>query len=205
MDVRDIVLICDRIGIVAFAFSGVELGVRKGLDLFGLVVMGVVTATGGGLLRDVILDRVPFVIAHEDYLGVAVAASLLSILLLAWRRPLPRGAIAGADALGLGAFATAGAFAALETGHGFGVVVLLAAVTATGGGLLRDLLAARVPLVLRSEINATAAMAGGALVWALQDVSTGAAALAGLSTTAVLRAVSVAKGLDLPRLRDPEE
>ena len=204
-DVRDVVLICDRVGIVAFAFSGVELGVRKGLDLFGLLVMGIVTATGGGLLRDVILDRVPFVISHQDYLAVAAAASLLSILLLSWRRPLPRAVIAAADALGLGAFATAGAFAGIEAGHGVGVAVLLAAVTATGGGLLRDILAARVPLVLRSEINATAAMVGGALVWALHEHSTSVAALAGLAATALLRAVSVAKRLDLPRLGSPEE
>ncbi|MCS7294838.1 MAG: TRIC cation channel family protein [Chloroflexota bacterium] len=196
---RDIVLVCDRVGIVAFAFSGVELGARKHFDIFGLLVMGVVTATGGGLIRDLILDRVPFVIAHADYLGWAVGASLLSMAVLAWRRPLPRWAIAGADALGLGAFAVAGAFAAIDADFGPAVTVLLAAVTATGGGLLRDVLAARVPLVLRAEINATAAMLGGFLVWALHTWTTEGAALAGLAVTAMVRAYSVARHVNLPR------
>ncbi|GBD22981.1 hypothetical protein HRbin29_00629 [bacterium HR29] len=200
---REVVLVCDRVGIVAFAFSGVELGARKHLDVFGLLVMGLVTATGGGLMRDLILDRVPFVISHEDYLAWAVGASLLSIVLLAWRRPVPRWAIAGADALGLGAFAVAGSFAAIEAGFGVGVAVLLAAVTGTGGGLLRDVLAARVPLVLRAEINATAAMLGGLIVWVLHDWSTEGAALAGLVAAAVLRAVSVARGVNLPRPFSP--
>lgn len=199
IDAQDLVLACDRAGIVAFAFSGVEVGARKHLDVFGLLAMGVVTATGGGLVRDLLLNRVPFVFTHEDYLAWAVGASLAAMLLLAWRRPPPRWVAVAADALGLGAFAVAGSFAAIDAGLGPGVVVVLGATTATGGGLLRDVLAARVPLVLRAEINATAAMAGGLTVWLLHGWSTGGAALAGLSLTATLRVVSVVRRLDLPR------
>lgn len=202
---REIVLVCDRIGIVAFAFSGVEVGARKQLDVFGLLVMGVVTATGGGLIRDLILDRVPFVVAHEDYLAWAVGASLLSMGWLSWRKSVPRGFIATADALGLGAFAVAGAYAAIDEDFGLAIAVLLAATTATGGGLVRDVLAARVPLVLRAEINATAAMLGGLIVWLLHEWSTEGAALAGLVVTATVRAVSVARGVNLPRMLPPPD
>lgn len=167
--------------------------------------MGLVTATGGGLIRDLILDRVPFVVVHEDYLAWAVGASLLSMAWLSWRRSAPRGFIAAANALGLGAFAVAGAFAAIDEGFGLAVTVLLAATTATGGGLVRDVLAARVPLVLRAEINATAAMLGGFIVWLLHDWSTEGAALAALVVTATVRAVSVARGVNLPQILPPPD
>ncbi|MGI8424545.1 MAG: trimeric intracellular cation channel family protein [Chloroflexota bacterium] len=194
----DIVGTCDRIGIVAFAFSGVEVGLRRRLDVFGLVVMGVVTATGGGLIRDILLVRLPFVIDREDYLLWALGAAAAAIVLGWAGRGFPRLLLAAADAVGLGAFAVAGALAALNSGLGLLPALLLAVVTATGGGVIRDLLADRVPLVLRSEVNASAAALGGFTVWLVEPASTGAAALAGAGVTAAVRVVSLALGLNLP-------
>ncbi|HET7738636.1 MAG TPA: TRIC cation channel family protein, partial [Tepidiformaceae bacterium] len=181
IDAFDIITVLDRIGIVAFAIAGVQVGVRRRLDIFGLLVMGVVSATGGGAMRDVALGRLPLVLDRVDYLLWAGAASSLGIA-LAWRsRALPPAVLLVADSVGLGAFAVAGAFAAISAGLELPAVVLIAVVTATGGGVIRDLLADRVPLVLRAEVNATAAALGGIAVWAIEPASTGAAALVGLT------------------------
>ncbi|HEY4670379.1 MAG TPA: TRIC cation channel family protein [Tepidiformaceae bacterium] len=197
-ELGDVVRLFDRIGIVAFALSGVEVGVRRRLDVFGLLVMGVVAATGGGLIRDVILVRRPFVVDHADYLLWAAGSASVAILVVSTNRRLPRALIAVADALGLGAFAVAGALAAIGAGLSLPAVVLLAIVTATGGGVVRDLLADRVPLVLRSEVNATAAAIGGLVVWLLEPVSLEFAALAGLGTTALVRVATLALDVNLP-------
>jgi uncharacterized membrane protein YeiH len=190
--------IFDRAGIVAFAFSGVEVGSRKRLDIFGLVVMGIVTAGGGGVFRDLLLDRTPLLLVREDYLLLATLASLAAIPLIArdWR--WLRWAVAIASAVGLGAFAVAGALAGIAAGLPLPAVLLLAVLTATGGGVIRDLFADEVPLVLRTELNATAAAAGGLAVWALEDWQRGAAALAGALVTTGLRLASVAFGVQLP-------
>jgi uncharacterized membrane protein YeiH len=194
----DLVQIFDRIGIVAFALSGVEIGVRRRLDVFGLLVMGVVTATGGGLMRDVILVRLPFVIDNPDYLLWAAASATVAIVVVATNRRLPRPLIAGADALGLGAFAVAGSLAAIGAGLALPAVILLGIVTATGGGVVRDLLADRVPLVLRSEVNATAAATGALVVWLVEPHSLEVAAIAGLLVTALVRVATLALNLNLP-------
>lgn len=198
LDSSDLVGVLDRAGIVAFAFSGVQVGVRRRLDLFGLLVMGVVTATGGGVIRDAILDRMPLVLANPDYLAWAVGGSAAAILLI-WRKArYPRFVLAVAEAGGLGAFATAGALAAIGAGLGWSGVMLMAIVTAVGGGVIRDLLADRVPFVLHSEVNATAAALGGLGTWAAYDVSHGAATLLGVVLTAMVRVAGVAFDLHLP-------
>lgn len=203
-EATDLVQTLDRLGIIAFAISGVELGTRRRLDLFGLLVMGVVTATGGGLMRDVILQRLPFVIDHPDYLLWAVLSSAAAMAIVAAHRRVPRWLLAIVDAAGLGAFAAAGALAAIETDLALPAVILLAIVTATGGGVIRDLLADRVPLILRSEVNATAAAAGAFVVWLIEPHSNGTAAVAGVAVAAVLRALTLALNLHLPVLRRPD-
>ena len=203
VEIADLVPALDRVGIIAFAISGVELGARRRLDLFGLLVMGVVTATGGGLIRDVILQRLPFVIAHADYLLWAVLSSGVAIAIVAARRSVPRWLLATADAAGLGAFTAAGALAAIATDLALPAVILLGIVTATGGGVIRDLLAARVPLVLRAEVNATAAAAGALAVWLIEPHSNGTAAIVGVAVAATLRVFTLAFNVHLPVLRRP--
>lgn len=198
-DTSDLVGILDRAGIVAFAFSGVEVGARRRLDIFGLLVMGVVTSTGGGAMRDVVIGRMPLVFERPDYLLWAAGSALLAIVLIWRRRTFPRFVLSIADAAGLGAFATAGALAGLNADLNFTAVVLLAILTAVGGGVIRDLLADRVPLVLRSEVNATAAALGGASVWLAHDVSLEAAALLGVGVTALVRVAGLAFSLELPK------
>jgi uncharacterized membrane protein YeiH len=164
-------------------------------------MMGLVTATGGGVARDVVLGRLPLVLEREDYLLWALLAAAAAIAISWAGRTIPNRLVAGADALGLGAFAVAGALAAIQADLSLPAVALLAILTATGGGVLRDLLVARVPLVLRSEVNATAAAAGGLTVWLLEPPSVALAGLAGLLVTAGIRLVSLALDLHLPTPR----
>jgi uncharacterized membrane protein YeiH len=194
----ELVLALDRIGIVAFAFSGVELGARRRFDLFGLLVMGTVTATGGGALRDIALGRVPFVLAHADYIAWAVGASGVAIVLTWANRTIPRPLLAVADAAGLGAFAVAGALAGIQRELPVTAVLLLGILTATGGGVIRDVLADRVPLVLRTEVNATAAALGAFATWAIEPASNSGAALAGVAVAAAVRLASLAFDIHLP-------
>ncbi len=113
-------------------------------------------------------------------------------------RRMPVVLVAIADAAGLGAFAVAGALAGISASVPMPAVVVLAMLTANGGGVIRDLLADRVPLVLRAEINATAAGFGGAVVWLFDPVSTGGAAALGVAVTAAIRVAGIAFDLHLP-------
>jgi len=198
LSITELIGILDRGGLVAFALSGVEVGYRRKLDLFGLFVMGIVTAAGGGLMRDVAIGRLPLVLDKPDYLFWAVLGSVIGILLVWRRRKVPKPLLDIAEAAGLGAFATAGALAAIRADLALPAGILLAILTATGGGVVRDLLADRVPLVLRSEVNATAAALGGLALWVAEPVSTSGAALLGVATTALVKVAGQAFNLHLP-------
>jgi uncharacterized membrane protein YeiH len=188
----------DRVGIVAFAYSGVRVGMLRRLDVFGLLVIGIVSASGGGMMRDVVLGRLPLLLVREDYLLLAAAAAALAIPLTARPFRLARPVLALADGVGLGAFAVAGALAATEGDLGLPAVVALAVLNAVGGGVIRDLMVDRVPRVLQAEVQATAAAIGGATVWALVRVDPGLAALAGAGATALVRIGSRLFDIHLP-------
>lgn len=151
----------DLFGTAVFAVSGALAAGRRRLDLFGALVIAAVTAVGGGTIRDLILDRHPvFWIADLDYLGVIAGAGGATFLYTTFFRP-PRQALEVADAFGLAVFTVVGANVALSTGAPAVVVVIMSAVTATVGGMVRDVLCGETPLILRKEIYATAALAGG--------------------------------------------
>lgn len=192
----------DRIGLVAFAFAGVEVGARRRLDLFGLLVMGVVAAAGGGLFRDLILQRVPLVVAEADYIAWPIGGSLAAIGFVVAKRRIPASLRAIAEAGGTGAFAVAGALAAIGEELPVTAVVMLGVITATGGGVIRDLLADRIPVVLRTEVNATAAALGALTVWAVEPQSRELAALLGAGVTAMVHVGGLAFDLHLP-IPDP--
>ena len=198
LTITELIGILDRGGLVAFALSGVEVGYRRKLDVFGLLVMGVVTATGGGLLRDVAIGRLPLVLDKPDYLLWGVAGSIIGIWLVWRRRKVPRLVLDVAEAAGLGAFAAAWTLAALRADLALPAGILLAILTATGGGVVRDLLADRVPLVLKSEVNASAAALGAIAIWIAEPVSVGGAALLGVAVTALVKVAGQAFNLHLP-------
>lgn len=156
-------VVLDLVGIFVFAISGAVVAVRKGLDVFGVLVLAGVTGLGGGFLRDVLIGATPPA-ALEDwrYLMVPVAAGLLTFFFhpVVGRVERP---VTVFDAFGLALFCVTGALKALEYGLGPLPAALMGMVTGIGGGMLRDLLTGRVPVVFRGELYATPALAGAAL------------------------------------------
>ena len=191
-----------------FAISGVLAAGRKSLDLLGVAVIAVVTAIGGGTLRDVLLDRHPiFWMADPAYLWVILAATVVTLgyvrLWIASRR-----ALLIADALGLALFTIGGVEIAQQAGHSDLIALLMGTITGVAGGVLRDVLLGEIPLVFRpGRLYATAAIVGAGLYVLLagRGVSKEAAALAGMGATAGLRLAAIFWRLELPAVRLPEE
>jgi uncharacterized membrane protein YeiH len=191
----------DLLGVAVFAVSGALAAVRKRLDLLGVVVIAMVTAIGGGTTRDLLLDRAVFWTTQPRYLYVILGAALLTVLWTRRFRP-PERALATADALGLALFAISGAQIAERMGMPGVVSVIMGTITGVAGGMIRDVLTAEIPMVIRrGQIYATAAIAG-IVAYLVLRTSLGtaepAAALAGMAVIAVLRISAVAWGWTLP-------
>lgn len=187
-------------GVAVFAISGALAAGRKSLDLLGVIVIAMVTATGGGTVRDLLLDRTVFWIARPEFLVVTFAAALLTIPYVRYSRP-PEKFLLIADALGLALFSIAGTRIALGLDAGGLVAVVMGMITGAFGGVLRDVLCNEIPMILRKgHIYATAAIVGCALLVALDGLGVPAnvANTAGASTVALLRLAAIAFGLSLP-------
>lgn len=197
----------DLIGVAVFAVSGALVAARKQFDLLGVAVIATVTAIGGGTIRDVLLDRHPvFWIRDPTYLPVILAAAALTLLWVRVRRP-PRISLLVADALGLALFTISGAQIAEDRNLPGIIVVLMGTITGTAGGLLRDVLSAEVPLLLRqTDLYATAAIVGATAYLVLQaaGLEPMPAALAGMATIAGLRLAAILWRLRLPVPRVPD-
>ena len=204
----------ELVGTVAFALSGAMLAAHKGLDLFGVLYLGVVTALGGGTVRDLLLGITPPKMFYSyEYVALAVVTAL--VLFLVFRRfPRARGGMAGqmdllynlCDAVGLGIFAVIGTSAGMEAGYGENafLCVFLGLTTGVGGGILRDIMCAGIPGVLRKHIYAVAAIAGSAAFYLLFRLGLDgtAAALCGMSVTVVLRLLARHYHWNLPKAEE---
>ncbi|HEY2191725.1 MAG TPA: TRIC cation channel family protein [Actinomycetospora sp.] len=194
-------LVLDLVGTFAFALNGALTAVRAArLDIVGVVTLGMITAIGGGVLRDVLLGALPPATFNDwRYLVVAAGGGLIAFAL---SRQLERLAtpINVFDALGLSLFAVTGATKALEFGAGFGQAILLGGVTAVGGGTLRDVLVRRVPTVLSSELYAIPALLGAGVVVAGARVGVNIllASLVGAALCLVVRLLGLGFRLDAP-------
>jgi uncharacterized membrane protein YeiH len=189
----------DLAGVAVFAVSGALEAARKQLDLVGFLFVAAVTGIGGGTLRDVLLDRGPVFWVHEPlYLWVTSAAAVATFLIAPHiqRRAT---VLLWADALGMAVFCVLSARTALDAGAGPEFAVLMGTMTATFGGLIRDVVCTETPLLLKREIYATAAAAGAALLVAgralgLPDpLATGL----GLALAFAVRALALTWGLSL--------
>jgi len=155
--------VLDLIGTFVFAISGAVAAKQRNLDLFGVVVMAFVVACGGGIVRDVCIGAVPPAgLSDWRYLVAAMVAALITIVAYPQVKRL-RHPVLFFDAIGLGLFAVSGAQKALAYSHNAEVAILLGVATAVGGGTLRDVLLARVPVILQKDIYASAALLGAAI------------------------------------------
>ena len=197
----EIIYALDLLGTVAFAASGSLAGVRRGMDLFGVIVLGIVTATGGGVIRDVLLnDTPPFCFKNEIYLYRAVAASVAVFLAPRSFGRMNR-AMLLLDALGLGTFLVIGTSKALQFQLGLMGSIIMGVMTATCGGLVRDILSNEIPLILQREIYASACVVGGALFYFLHQTDLPHSVNLTVSAAAVIaiRCAAIVKGWQLPR------
>jgi uncharacterized membrane protein YeiH len=190
----------DLAGVAVFAISGALAAGRKSLDLLGVLVIATVTAMGGGTLRDLLLDRPVFWMVNTAYLWVIIAATVITLIYVRYL-PVPRGALRAADALGLALFAISGAQIAEAAGYSGLIAIILGTMSGTAGGIVRDILTAEIPLILRSgEIHATAAIVGIAAYLALQAVGVNPqiGAYIGMAVVAILRFIAIYTQLKMP-------
>ena len=205
MDGRVTFQLLDLAGVAVFAISGVLAARSRGLDLFGVIVIAAITAVGGGTLRDLLLNRYPiFWMTNAHYLTVIIVSALLTVGYVRVRPP-PGNALLVADALGLALFALYGAQVAEVAQCPPIIVVLMGTMTGVAGGVLRDVITAQVPLILRRDIYATAAIVGVALYLLLQalGLQRSWAFGAGMVVVVALRLLAIRWGLQLPIFRMP--
>ncbi|HEV7825687.1 MAG TPA: trimeric intracellular cation channel family protein [Mycobacteriales bacterium] len=194
-----LLLVFDLVGVFVFALSGATAGVAKKLDVFGVVVVGVVSAIGGGVLRDLLIgDTPPFVLRDWRYLAVPTAASVVVFFFHPQVSRLRR-LVLLSDAAGLGLFVVSGTVKALAAGVPASGACAAGLLTGIGGGVLRDVLTGEIPVVLRREVYALAALLGavtvvvadGLGVEGLVSGAFGAALVFGLRVLALVRRWSV--------------
>lgn len=196
-----VVLAADLAGTFVFGLEGAFAAIHAHLDLFGVLVLAVVTAVGGGILRDVLIGAVPPQAVRDwTYPAIAVAAGLLAFTAHRFLFHIPTSVLILLDAAGLALFAVAGTEKALDYKLNPAAAVVLGTITGVGGGTIRDVLLSEVPSVLNADIYATAALAGALVVVLARrlNVTPAVAATAGGCACFLLRVLSVQHHWQLP-------
>jgi uncharacterized membrane protein YeiH len=197
-----LILLLDLIGTFVFAVEGAARAMGAHLDVFGVMAISFVTALGGGMARDVLIAAAPPQALRDwRYPVTAFAAGLLTFGFYSALTRVPEAALIVLDAGGLAMFAIAGAEKSLSLGMNGLAAVLMGGVTGVGGGVMRDVLLNKVPSILRTDIYATAALAGAAILVASQraGLSQRRAAALGVTSCLVLRLSAVWLHWNLPQ------
>ena len=206
------IYVLEMIGTVAFAVTGGIVAIERKLDLFGVLFLGVVTALGGGVVRDLILGKTPPAMFEDySYLMAAGAATIIIFIVIAIfrsryasHRRVINNIFNIFDALGLGIFAAVGVILSVNYGYGENgfLCIFVGFTTGCGGGILRDVMSKSIPLVFRKRIYAGAALAGRIICYFMILCNTGEAWAFGVSTAAVflIRMLAAALHLNLPHL-----
>jgi uncharacterized membrane protein YeiH len=204
-------LALDLIGTFVFALSGAAAGVKGRLDVFGVLVLSCAAASAGGIMRDLLIGSVPPIALRDwRYLAVSLLAGLLILIWYPRSQQLSRARnlVLVFDAAGLGLFAVAGTQKALGYGLSPVMAPLLGMLSGIGGGMIRDILLAEVPNVLRADLYAVAALAGAVVVVIgyLLDTEPVGTAVLGAAICFGLRMIAVRRGWQLPGPRQgPDE
>lgn len=206
ISVSTLVLVLDLAGTFVFALSGAVAGIKHRLDLFGVLVLSFAAANSGGIVRDLLIGAVPPPgIADWRYIAVPTIAGLATFR---WGRVIDRmqSSVQIFDAGGLALFAVSGALKALDYQLGPVTAVLLGMLTGIGGGMVRDVLSAGVPTVLRRDVYAVAALAGAGVVVVGRQMQLPSAAVTVLGAALCfgLRFMAIRRGWQLPLARRSE-
>jgi len=198
----DFITACDYLGTFAFAVSGIRLASVKQFDLFGAYVVGLVTAVGGGTVRDILLNTAPFWMERPSYL---VVSGLALLFVMIFRKFLIRmnNTLFTFDAIGLGLFAVVGIAKTLEFGFPMWLAIVMGTVTGSFGGMIRDILINEEPLIFRKDIYALACVFGGVVYYlcVLMGVNLSLTQLISAVSVFIVRILSVKYHISLPVLK----
>ncbi len=193
----------DLLGVAVFAVTGALTASRKQMDIVGFALLATVTAIGGGTLRDLVLGAQPvFWVREPIYVALCIAVAV--VVFFTAHIPESRFRwLLWLDAVGLSFFCVAGADKAVTAGTGWFIAIVMGVITATFGGVVRDVLGGEIPVILRREIYATAALAGAAAFVGLiaAGIEGGLAALAGFAICLTIRGLALHRGWSLPVYR----
>ena len=210
----NLIFIIEILGTIAFSISGVLVAKEKKMDIFGTIVLGAATAVGGGVTRDLILGITPpLMFINPVYVTISFVTSCILFIWFYYRKNSGLGnpglvyetIFNAADSFGLAAFAISGIQTAINMGHqnNMFLVVFVGAITAVGGGILRDILAGQMPLILQKRIYAVAAIVGAVvfyvlcITWRLDEVI---ASIACIVIVVLIRYLAIRFEWDLPSL-----
>lgn len=204
---KEILFFFDIIGLLAFAFSGALKGISKKLDILGIAILGIVTALGGGIIRDLLVGEIPRSLKDIFLIDITLIGILLAAILYRVRPTLSgdNKLLLIFDGIGLGAFTVTGAV--IGTLHGLNIfgVILLAFLTAVGGGILRDLLVNDVPMILYADFYASISILGAIFFTILNalhiDINTNAFLTA--LFVIILRLFAIILKWKLPKIHGP--
>jgi uncharacterized membrane protein YeiH len=202
-DSDKLLVVLDLAGVLVFAAEGALAAIGGDLDFFGLMVLAFTTALAGGIIRDLLIGAIPPQSLRDWRYGtIAFAGGALVFFLHEFVARIPSPVITGMDAAGLSLFAIAGTVKALDYRMNAFIAILLGGITGVGGGTVRDIFLSQVPLVLRSDIYATAALAGAAVMVAARKLRVPPvwAAILGGVVCFALRVVSVWRHWNLPHV-----
>ncbi len=208
-----ILFVTSTVGTIAFAVSGSLTAIERGLDLFGVLIIGCVSATGGGLMRDIVIGAIPpNVFMSLESLSIATASSLLTFCaVVLFRRHYhtyreKAAAINNVfDAIGLAAFCVTGTTVVMRAGYSGNPVIsiVLGMFTGFGGGMLRDILTNVTPAIFRKHVYAVAALAGSGAYYLLLKfgVSSGIATVLAMATVCIIRYLATTRRWELPKIQ----
>lgn len=205
------------IGTIIFALQGSLVAIEYELDIFGIFILALTTAVGGGMTRDIILGNTPPHMFQDPI--YCIFATLTALVVICTYKLIPKnkdnrlhpfmkGCGYILDAIGLGIFTVVGSNVCMQAGYNENVFLctFVGVMTGVGGGVLRDVLVGHTPIILRKEIYAVAAIMGGVLYWHLaQSVYTTAATYIGAGVIITIRLLAVKKDIHLPRLKSGEQ
>ena len=198
-----LLLIIEIVGTIAFAISGIRLAAAKKFDWFGAYIVGLVTAIGGGTLRDILLDTTPFWMENGWYLAVT-GISLAYVIL--FRKQLVRlnSTFFFFDTIGLALFVVIGIQKTIAFGYPMWIAVVMGTITGAFGGVVRDILINEVPLIFRKDVYGTACIAGGLIYWIMILAGTSPAAqqLTCAAAVILIRLLAVKYNWSIPVLHN---
>lgn len=200
------VQVLDFVGTFAFAISGIRLASAKRFDWFGAYVVGLVTAIGGGTLRDVLLD-VPPAWMQDPFYVICTAFAMLFVILFSKHLIHLNNTFFIFDTIGLALFTVVGVERSIAAGYPFWVAIIMGSMTGAAGGVIRDVFINEIPLIFRKEIYAMACVVGGIAYWicALAGVESYISQIVSGSTVFLTRVLAVKYHITLPILKgDPE-